>query len=358
MSVAPQVPPCGVTIGGMGAYIEAAADRFNYSTDWLEVIADTGGGGASLSWDAQENTRQGYIPWNMQRSAARHFLGFAYADTAAPWRLHRETPQWDPQFPWLYAHSISFSPLVPLSNVANVNLAPFARSVFDAANRESQYSWTLATVKYRSFRHRFLNDIDVPTAAEEYKRNCMFTSQGRIEILSADGISQLKFAETAAGGPTVGTAFPAPIGVLLPKLGIAAEWTGVPTDYLSTNSFIFIPTKILNCLGKVNSSAFLGFDAGTLLMQPFEYTEFTWPVASDTANQNAYELLRGVNLRLNFDYFNPTLGAGTPLFKGHNTFPWRGDGKFYAATRDGTAGGTRLIESTDFNKIWEHVSAP
>lgn len=352
----------------MGAYIEAAADRFDYDGDWKEVVADTGGGGASFSWDAQENTRQGYIKWNKQRAAARHFLGFAYADTAAPWRLHRENPQWDPDYPWLYAHSISFSPMVVKANTANPNNSPYVESPFAVGNYSSNYEWVLATVKYRAFRHKFLNDGDVPTAQEEYKRNCTFTSAGRVEVLSADGASQLKFAETSAAGggilagPNIagaGTAFPAPIGILLPKLQLNVEWTGVPNDYLSSNANVFIPTKILTCLGKVNSTAFLGFPAGTLLMQPFEYTEFTWPVASDTANQSVYELLRGVNIRLSVDYFDPTPGAAVPVTRGHRLMPWRLNGRFYLATYDGAASVAKaLIEEAEFNNIFTHVSAP
>lgn len=352
----------------MGAYVEDPADEFDFSSDWKEAVADGGTGSASFSHEAQESTRVGYIPAHKMRSAARFFLGYAEADTASPWRLRREQPHWDPEVPWLFAHSITFSPTVVEANTDNPNNEPYTASPFATdSNWAAKYKWRLATVKYRAFRCLFLPDSSIATPADEYKRNVQVTSSAKIEILSADGVSQLKFAETStpAGpppggtGPGVGVAFPAPIGVLLPKASFTLEWLNVDRNYLSTNPYVFYPSKILSCMGKVNSVPIWGFPIGTLLCQPPDFVENPWPVASDTSQDAEYEILRSVTVRLHFDYFDPPTGAASPVTRGHRIFPSRTDGKFYLATRNGTTSLTQaFLEETTFSKIFEHISAP
>jgi hypothetical protein len=346
----------------MGVFQEQSADTFNFDEDFKVVVADSGAESSNFTLEAQDATLQGYIPWNKQRSAVRYFLGFARADTAAPWRLRRDNPHWHPVFPWLYAHSISFAPYVVKANTANPNREPYVESPFSDDNWAANYRHVIATVKYRAFNHEFLPDDEIPGPEFEWQRNTTFRTAGRLEVLSADGISQLKFAETSGTGPSLaglGTAFPAPVGVLMPKTSFSIDWNAVPFEYLSSSAFYFKPDKLLACVGKVNSTAFLGLPAGTCLMQPYEYTDFPWPIASDTSQSTVYEILKGVNVRFNFDYFNPTPGAAAPLTRGHNLMPWRGDGRWYAATRDGTANTAKaLLEYTDFREIFTHVSAP
>lgn len=344
----------------MAAFIEDPADAFDFDVDWLEVIGDNGAGSISLTHEAQESTRVGYVPANKKRSAARFFLGFAEADTDAPWRLRREQPHWDGEAPWLFAHSVTFTPIVPQSNASNPNKEPFDWSVFATDfNRYSKYKYCLCTVKFRAWRCLFLPDSAIATPQEEYKRNLQTTSSARLDVLSADGVSQLIFAETSAGGPTAGTtAFPAPVGVLLPKATFILEWLNVDRAYLSTNAYIFYPSKILSCVGTVNDAAFMGFPAGTLLLQPPVFVEHPWPVASEDADQIFYSILRSVTVQLQFDYFDPDPTAPNTN-RGHNLYPFRANGKFYLATRDGAATtSTAFLKYTDFTKLFCHVSAP
>lgn len=343
----------------MGAWTEDAADVFDFDTDWKELVADNGAGGSSFSQDSQESTRIGRIPANKKRSAIRFFLGYAQADTGSPWRLRREQPYWDPEHPNLFAHSISFSPTVVESNASNPGKEPYNESPFSPNNFSARYKYVLATVKYRAFRCLFLPDSAIAAPQYEYLRNVITSTEARLDVLSADGVSQLKFAETNTGGPTAGTTpFPAPIAVLQPKATFVLEWLNVDRAYLSANPHIFFPQKILDCMGKVNSAAFLGCAAGCLLCQPPEFVEQPWPVVSEDSDQSVYSVLRSVTVRIKLDYFDPLPGAASPATRGHNLMVWRRDGKYYLATRDGTTNlNLALLQYADFTQIFTHVSS-
>lgn len=348
----------------MSAYIESVDDSFEYANDWLELIDSASSPCSSnLSNDAQEATLVGLVPWNKQRSAARFFLGFAYTDTSTA-RLVREVPEQHPTFPWLYADSISFTPYLIRSNADNVDGEPKVTSVFYPNLKTGYYEYAVATVRYRSFRCRFLDDSYIATAQDEWQRYTYFETESKFEALQVTGgLSQLTFAEGtgASGQPLAGTTkFGAPMAMLLSKTGFTLYWLQVPFDYVSESTSYFYPTKILNCVGTVNSSTFLGnFDAGTVLMNPPRFVEKRFPVADD----NPVEPLRSVDIAIPFEFFDPPRGGGAPTVRGHNLMPFAGDGekvgdgKFYLATRDGTAGGTQLLRSTDHRTIFEYVHA-
>ncbi len=349
----------------MPAYTEDPADRFDPATDAKELIADTAPSGANFTQDVQESTRVFKVPANKVRSAVRYFLGYSYVDPATK-RLKREAPDWDPEYPWLFAHAVGLTPEVVESNPDNPNGEPYNLSPFAVGEAKyARYRHVIMTVQYRSFRCRFLPDSSITAAADEYKRYVQTTVSPTIEILSADGASQLKFAETSAGGPTVtpppytnSTAFPAPIGVLLPKAKITLEWLNVPRDYLSLNPDVLFPQKLFECMGTVNNATFMGFPAGTLLMQPPELIEVPTPVASDTVGDVDYQVLQQVNVRIPLDFFDPLTGAVSPLTRGHNLMPFRGNNRFYLCTRDGSPDLDKaFLRYTDFSQIFTHVSS-
>jgi hypothetical protein len=347
----------------MPAYIEDPADDFDFETDWFEVAEDRGASGANLSLESQESTRVGYVRANKLRSAVRFFLGYSEADTSAPWRLRRELPNWDPELPWLFAHSVSAGPVVLKPNEDNPDEEPYLNSPFATdGQRYTSYKWRLLTVKYRAFKGcKFWPDSSIEAATDEYKRFVIASISGKIEALSADGVSNLIFAETGTGGPSLtppGTPFPAPLTVLLPKATITLEWLNVDRAYISNNPNILFPTKLFACMGTVNSAEFMGFEAGTLLCQPPEIIENPSPVASDTAADVEYDPLTNVNVRFHFDYFKPEAGATSPVTQGHNLMAWRQNQKFYLATRDGTTDLAKaFLRYTEFKNMFTHVSS-
>ena len=341
-------------------YQEADGDVFNYyEGDWLELLDPAAED--NISGSAMEATLTGLVAFNKIRSCARHFLGHSSCDAAAPYRLYRDPPAAHPRWPMLRAHGISFRGLNPQSNAANDNGEPNTESPFDPLLRAGKFEMAVVTVRYRSFgRVRFLPDTDVEDYTDEWKRMVQWSTAPRIEALSADGASQLRFAEggswfdvTGPTGGANGTPFPAPIAVLLSKCAFVMTWLHVPHDYISSDPDILVPDRFLNVMGKVNGSAFLGFDAGVLLAEPATFEPVLLPVPAD----DQYDLITAWNVHQPFTYFNPENAASGSTHKGHNLMPFR-NGGFYLATRNGLTTGQKLLREADFNLIFKHVGAP
>lgn len=362
------------------AYTENPADVFNplvNAGDWLEVID----GGASpssthLSNDAQEAQLVGYIPWNKQRSAARWFLGFAYADNN--YSLHRDNPEAHPLFPWLYASEISFTPFNPMINQDNPDqplqfVSPWFGNQLVAIN-VANYRLAICTVKFRNFRYSFLDDSDILDPRMEWMRNVYLDLEPKVEALSADGIGQLVYAETGAGGgpplPNFGTnppavkGFPAPVAELLGKSTFTLNWVNVPFEYLSAEDDYFYPSNIMACLGKVNSANFPyessdPFLPGQLLFDGVKFHQKVFPVASADPSSP----LVSVDVAVSLQYFNPPKGNLTSSYYGHNLMPWRGQpndplgGKYFYCTRGGHLTDPPLLQSADFNQVFVSPNA-
>ena len=360
----------------MSAYIEQTDDIFD-GTSWLEIVAGEGSpGNTGLTNDGQEATLVGYIPWNMQRSCAQYFLGFAYSDTASPWLLHRINPQPHPVFPWLYASQVSFTPFNLQTNEDNADGAPNMPGPFGTSGINiATYKFAVCTIHFRSYRCVFLGDSDLGgDPRNEWMRNTIVEVEPRVEALSVDNLSQLAFVETSpavTGPPTIPAGpvitgslkqiFPAPLAQLLSKALYTFTWTQVPFEYLSSVDEYFYPNKILACIGKVNSQPFpinapfdAQFPAGTLLLDAPRFTQKVFPVA----NAMPSSPLISVDVALPMQYFNPTSGAvPTSSFAGHNLMPWRTNGLWYYCTRgDGnnppTINTPPLLQSADFNAMF------
>jgi hypothetical protein len=341
-------------------YAELEEDTFTYEDDWRELLDSPGSPPEdAISNSAMEATITGVIDFNKIRSCARHFLGYSYTSTdSSDFDLHREPPAAHPRWPNLYAHGISFRGLNPKSNPENPNGEPYTTSPFDVDLYTSTFEKAVVTVRFRSFgRMRFLPDEDIENYQDEWKRWVQWQTAPRVEALSADGASQLRFAEGGTylgmAGPTAGqTPFPAPVAVLLAKCQFVMTWMHVPHDYLSADPDILIPTNVLNIMGKTNADPFLGFDAGVLLAEAPAFEPVLFPaVAADP-----FDLIGGWNVHVGFNYFNPANAAGSS-YRGHNLMPFR-NGGFYLATRNGSATGPKLLPETDFIDLFKHVGAP
>lgn len=334
------------------AYVETAGDKFDYYSDWKETLDNSGTSDAHLSNDVQEITRSGRIPFNKKRSAARFFLGYAYADTGSPYRLHRENPHSDPEFPWLFAYDISFKDVAPKANPDISPVRPKVESPFYAGYFFANYEESIATVRYRSFRTRFRPDEQIAANDDEWKRNTFFDIAPKIEAITADGVSQMHFAEgpAPAAGP-LGVLFPAPIVALKAQTGFVLNWLSVPFGYLSTVSEYLFPTKILNCVGKLNDDLFLGtFNPKTCFMQPPSFQVKPFPVASD----DPYDPLMAVDVSIPFDYFEPEKGVPASEYRGHVLLPWRVNGKWYYSLREDNA--SEVLPSATFGDVFKNVN--
>ncbi len=349
-------------------YQELPADTFDYATDWLEAIDNTGPGNTvDATGTTQEATLTGYVPFNKYRSAMRYFLGYSYADTAAPWALHREPPQAHPEFPQLYAYAMSATPFAPEVNPDGTFVTK-TQSLFDPDQYFGSYQQRLVTIRFKSFgRMRFYPDSMIEAFSEEYRRWTTLRGEPGIETLNVDGY-QLSFAETsggpnapviyAAGPPKIkATPFPCPMPELFPKCNFAIKWHGVPYEYLSANPDIFRPTKILSMLGYVNSQAFLGnnFPAHTMLFTSVIFEEILYPVTP----QNPLEPVTGYDVTFMLLENPKESGVGGSTFRGHRVFPWRTNGLWYHAVRTNAddSPGAEFLPGADLDLLFEHVSA-
>lgn len=354
-------------------YEEDVADQFDYVTDWAEYADGVqAGGGGSFSSGAQEVTVVGYVAGNKLRAALRYFLGFTTIETTEPpdagsgdpvsgngvapvgtgsYLLRREPPARHPQFPQLYCYTASFvgQGIDATANTVVANDSPWT-DYLGATLKYTPYSKYLLTLRYKSFgRMRFLTDADMagydPAYAYEWLRNTAITIGPAVQALTADGSSNLTFQEGAPNN----TAFPAPIAELMAKSNLTVRWHGVPHEWLSDNEYYLYPTKIITNLGGVNDADFIGLAKGTVLLLGAEFEPILYPVAPADPAQP----LGGYDVTFHFEHFDPTKGVPSSEYRGHRVFPYRVDGLWYYAKREGAS--KELLPLVPMYKIFQHI---
>lgn len=354
-------------------YVEDPADEFDYKADWMEMIDNTQpGGGGGISYQSQDAVLVGLVPYNKIRTAAKFFLGHSWADADSPYRLHRDpVPQRHPTWPQMRAYSVGYVGLAPQSESDNPNREPYLVSPFVGPDNQQLYTGSyqkaILTVRFRSFgRMRFLSDADVEAAADEvgvpaykkeFMRFCRFNLDPSVEELSADGSSQLHFAETNGVPPNEpsvsnpATPFPAPVVELLAKGSLSVTWLNVPHEYVSSDTDILVPDKILACLGHWNSASFLGYKPGKLMLMALKAEEVLFPIATVDEDVPA----TGWNLTLVFNQFDPPKGVTGSDKHGHRLFPWRTNGKWYWCVRES---GADFYAGADLYTVFQNVNDP
>lgn len=269
----------------------------------MEVIGtNQPGGGEAVTLQSGEATIVAQINWGQRRSFLRFVLGFSYADPGAPWALHRENPQYHPEFTWLSATSVSFSAMAPKANDASTGT--FVPGSFSDSLPQAQYKICYAVVRFTDQPYTFLEDSDILTSADEAYRNTFFNPTPSVEIISAEGLNQVKFT----AGPQGGEPIPAPFGTLMSKCTLSFKWMNVPNEYISgPNTLTFTPKWINSVVGRVNSVAFLGYPAGTLLLQAPQYERCRFP---EQTSDGVYGYF-GWNITFPIQFFDPSRGYST-----------------------------------------------
>lgn len=276
--------------------------------EWLEVIGDEQpGGGASLSLETGEATIAVEIDWDRQLQFARFALGWSYADkpntggSAASLRLRRENPWPHPLFPWLTAATVSFTSISPRGTAG---VGTKVEGLYSAGLDVAQYRRVIATVRFADRPWFFLADSYATTPAREAQRNTYFDPVPSVEVISAEGLNNIKFAN----GPARGTAIPAPFGTLMSKVTKTLNWMWVPHEYISGEDVLeFTPTKINSVVGRVNSDTFLGNPPGTLLLQAPIFNRFRYPIQSADIIDGYF----GWNIKFPMQFFDPERGGDT-----------------------------------------------
>ena len=354
------MPPDSASMAGPLIYEEDEDDEFVPDQDFQIVIDSVNepGGGMAFGANAQDATLVAFIPWHKRRSAVRKILGYSYADSGSPYRLYREPPLAHPWWPAARAYGLTISGFGIESNGENDNGEPWDWTPWLGAHgeplRAARYRYALATVKYKTFGlMRFLPDADIDDYHDEYKRFFTMDAAASVETLSADGASNLKFAE----GTPNNTAFPAPLAQLLAKTNLTLTWYSVPNEYVSSDPLVFMPTKIIERLGTWNNDTFLGYRKGELLLLAIEGEPISYPVL--TAEPITDLPLVGWNIKLHYSYVSYPKGVedspvGTSPYFGHRIFPYRLDGKFYWAKRED--GSSELLPGAAHWKVFQHVA--
>lgn len=386
----------------MGVVIlpEDPADEWDLSA-WMELMGNTRpGGSGAFSPQMSEDVLAITVPFNQVRSCIRQLLGYAWADDASPWQLHREAvPVQHPQLPWLWADSVAVTPKNPLPAEATnadkthvkvdaVNFATYGPDYF------GRYSYAEVAVRFRPVYYRVWRDSDPiwqdTYAGKEYMRNfgCVGKQMG-LDLIVADGgtdSGSLVFAEGKTGGVGTGPAT-GPGGRAIPGAVYFRQnrnkfkmiWKQVPVNFVCgemlfdtahVSTFLMpLAPKFAAAIGKVNSLPFPGSSsphlAGTLLLTEVEEIPYQQPVRTDSEFG-----LWACDVVFTMEHYNPDRDSGahtnpdpiTPVKYGHHLQPYRPTGySYYATYGDGTTRGTYNGKSPlgeyDFHSLFTHKNA-
>jgi hypothetical protein len=365
--------------------------------EWREKVArESPGGAGAHSLQSSEESLVITVDSNKVRSCLQKVLGWSWADTAAPWRLHREeVPIQHPRYPWLWADS-----------AAPLNWNPLAQRQTDstykakedgvgfetyAPAQTTRYTKTDILVRFKNIWGRQWRDSD-PTwqdglVGKEWMRSLGCVGKNvQLDLITAEGAGDaaaLYWAEGGGDGPVAGpgagSAFNGTQYVRRNVTQFKLVWRCVQTEYTcgrmdfeeaDYDSFLMpLPRRLVRQLGTVNDAPFPGsssrYKAGTLLFSALEEVTYQLPVRTDSEFG-----LWASDYTITLDHFDPprdpaasTNPAGQTVKYGHHLFPWRKTRFWYLATAgtDATRGsysGKTALEATTFTDMFRHVDDP
>lgn len=253
------------------------------------------------------------------------------------------------------------------------------RFYYPFAKTTSRYEKARVVVDFWQPNYPIKEDSDPDfNPDDESDRNVFWTTEPTLDVLTLEGgAGNFLFwreGRTVAGGGTVpviannipgansatsvqppNSGFRSPLGILDPKTMDVANWLQVPTRFIFDGNLI--PTKILECLGKVNASEWYGYAPGTALFIGVSFKPVAWPIHSTD-----HHVVQLWDVRYMFKYYNPKRRPDadlTPNPAGEGKLGWRTfyapDGFAYFATR---FNGDDLYEGVEFSKLFEHREKP
>jgi hypothetical protein len=352
--------PSGVTGSGTGAV-----------PDWDELAdMDQPGSGSDYARDDGKATLCAHIPFEKLYDARKKILGYAYADTGSPWALHRVNPLQHPDEPQLRATSMSYTGMNPLAGLIPLS-SPSAYGAYVDAEVAStfpkrvRYTRAKVSVNFRPHNYPFMSDADMVAGglSEIFRHVAVFDSTDpALQVLAAGSEPFMKWIDTPAAGadpqPIVGgqpntTGLDkGELSILISQANFVMVWHHVPYDYIASP---YLPSKILNCMGKVNNATWLStFPAGTLKLEAPRIKRSVQSHIRTTGGIIPFVC----DIFLPFTWVDPTPGAlsggAAPTMRGWNLFAWNKTAKFYSIVRkdNPTVG---LFETANFDSIFTHV---
>lgn len=320
------------------------------SMPWAEFTSRTGSTQeASFGYQSGNQAMMSIlVEWDLQIYAIREILGHHIFNRFTGY-LERTLPVRHPVYDWLYAERITSCRPIRFRSKGTLR-----------GRTTSQYDFALLTIQFTQPRHVILSDADLDrlygAPRQEWRRYVEVRLEPSGEMLSRDE-GAFKYAETVAGGPSAGDKVRGSVAQFISKITHTLVWKRVPMAGLFSSDGFGLPTNVLNAVGTVNNASFMGFDTGTLLLQPPRFLPLEAPMPPWL---NALDEGRGqpslvYDVELPVVYFKPTSGGGT--YQGHNLAPWpgatSGGNKWYLISHDGTAGGNRIFPSSDWTNIFK-----
>lgn len=348
-------------------------DPLTNAGDWVELAAESGTEpGGSWARDDASVSYVGDIPFVKQYDARRKMLGYAYADTASPWALHRVNPIPHPRERALRCVSADIAGYNPEGWVQPsgatkggypapyLDPAPAAGTILFP--RVSTYSRARCTLKFRPHPYPFYEDATmVAEGWPEVYRNCAFfdSCEPLLDVVTVNGTEPfLVWAETATGGPTVGDPIPSATPEYIQRANFVAIWYHVPYEFIVPSGG-YIPTKIMNGMGKVNSTTWYGFPAGTLRLEAPRFRKANQAVIRVRPDLGYSAPPFCFDVMLPFSWVDPTTAVGSPIYRGWNVSLFSNTGKFFSVKRkSGDPDPQPYFPTYDFDKIFEHADKP
>lgn len=310
---------------------------------WAEYVSRSGSTlGMSLGWtgDSQATMTIDVLWEDFENGKAiQGILGYAYQDKATL-KLRRYLPMRHPVLNNMAA--------VRIQSVQGVMWTGKASG--KAYGPHSQYWAARLTVVFQSTTFVMLDDakIDSDYAGSEFYRFVDKRRTPRVEAINREQGS-FKWVEGGGSGPVVNDPIPFGCSQTLVKVQWTWRWLFVPEAYLFDSSGG--TPKIDAGLGCVNSAAFGGYPAGTLLLLDAPTEPVPSPIPLPEYPLWYPQRLFNVNFAIS--YFKPDKGGSA---EGHNLLPWI-DGKWYLV-KDFNSGARTLYKEYDFAKLFQAATAP
>lgn len=313
----------------------------------------------------------GYVPAVCLPAAMRYFLGYeqvervdgdspgtpvpdGYVALTSTNYLRRKNPMRHPRFEKLWCSGVGEIEFKPdASERAALKKMSFSvrTATPPAIGYRTGYDLAKLTLRFSPTMVKFREDMDADFGAisflrEEFRRNTSIDVVPRTETFEAKLV--YRFAEGSGALPDtsnpIGEVVVAEQAQILLKPDVVVNWKDVPEQWIM-NPGTQNPGNILFSIGTVNKGVFLGYTEGTILLAGVRFTRNPWTlrpervpalVGADRESEYLFDI------EFMFSYFNPRKGyTGFPLAqittnRGHNNFPWRGNG--VVATQDFNAG--------------------
>lgn len=282
------------------------------------------------------------------QEAVTYILGTTQIETAGL-RLNRTPPLAHPQFPFLYASSITSIKgrgkyeLVPSDPALEV--PPFPSYAL--------YSHYEITVEFTPRPYPVLDNTNTPQGtncyvgptgtkyfynyAAEWLRYCDYEYQPKFDsITQVQGLMRFRTPEgtTQPVGPPPENTFEGIARMYLPDQMLKITWYAVPYRFVTS------PNSVLAFyLGRINQGDWYNWKKGELLYVGFNPKRYTPPIQDIALFNNVPSTEKLCNLELVFIHTHRELGIApstTPppqfVVGGHNLLPWMPTRKFYYAT--------------------------